>query len=218
MSTPKIVNRIRASVSYRSQTVIKTLRLTKKIRKLRKEGVRSFKMVIGAADTHFEGWLSTDIQDLNILKTWYWKRNFKPGEINAILAEQVWEHFSEKDAKTAIRNCFAYLSDGGNLRIGVPDGFFPSQEYLDWVKPGGIGPGADDHKQLYNHITLTQQLEEAGFEVTLLEYWDQQGQFHKNPWDNTLGYISRSAENDHRNKNGELKMTTLIVDAKKKLK
>lgn len=55
--------------------------------------------------------------------------------------------------------------------------------------------------------------EEAGFEVQILEYCDEDGQFHYEPWDEQDGYIYRSRRFDHRNENGQLGFVSLIVDA-----
>jgi predicted SAM-dependent methyltransferase len=99
------------------------------------------------------------------------------------------------------------------LRIAVPDGFHPDPDYIEYVRPGGTGAGADDHKVLYNYKLLSEQLRRAGFEVTLLEYWDENGDFHFRPWSSRDGYISRSRDHDERNQNGTLAYTSLIVDA-----
>jgi predicted SAM-dependent methyltransferase len=55
--------------------------------------------------------------------------------------------------------------------------------------------------------------QEAGFKVTLVEYCDENGQFHYTDWDERKGFIYRSKRFDHRNKNGELGFVSLIVDA-----
>ena len=74
---------------------------------------------------------------------------------------------------------------------------------------GGI---ADDHKILYNYKTMTLRLEEAGFKVILLEYWDENGLFHFVDWSDESGHIIRSKRYDVRNKDGKLNLSewTLI--------
>jgi predicted SAM-dependent methyltransferase len=55
--------------------------------------------------------------------------------------------------------------------------------------------------------------ESAGFEVQLLEYCDENGEFHYNYWDEAKGFIYRSKRFDHRNQNGQLGFVSLILDA-----
>src|SRR5688572_15966016 len=96
-----------------------------------------------------DGWLYTDIASLDITKAEEWKRYLKFLKLDNIVSEHVWEHLPEKETAEATRNCYTFLKRGGNLRIAVPDGFHPEKDYIDWVKVGGLGPGADDHQVLY---------------------------------------------------------------------
>ena len=123
------------------------------------------------------------------------------------------EHLADNKIKKANVNCYKFLKKGGKLRLAVPDGYFPDKDYIEWVRPGGTGSGADDHKTLFNYQIMQKYLEEAGFKVFLLEYWDENGKFHFNEWNTDDGKIMRSSRFDNRNKNGELKYTSLIVDA-----
>jgi len=106
-----------------------------------------------------------------------------------------------------------FLRPGGYLRIAVPDGNNPDRDYIDQVRPGGIGPGAADHKILYDHTLLSRTLRGAGFEVQLLEYFDADGHFLSVPWDPGAGMIHRSCRYDERNRDGKLNYTSLIIDA-----
>ena len=63
----------------------------------------------------------------------------------------------------------------------------------------------------YDYKTLVEVFEQAGFEVDLLEYCDEQGRFHYNEWDLSKGPIYRSLLNDHRNKEGKIKYQNLIL-------
>lgn len=56
----------------------------------------------------------------------------------------------------------------------------------------------------------------GGFEVKLLEYCDETGQFHFNFWEEKEGFIYRSKRFDHRNAEGRLGFISLIVDAVKR--
>ena len=177
---------------------------------------RRRKLNIGSGKFEFEnGWLYTDINSLDITKASEWQKYFRFLKLDNIMSEHVWEHLNEQDTELANKNCYRFLKSKGVLRLAVPDGFHPDKNYIEHVRPGGIGPGADDHKILYNYRTLKARLEQSGFQVRLLEYWDEQRQFHSFDWTDDGGRIERSKRYDERNKNGELKYTSLIVDAEK---
>lgn len=174
---------------------------------------RSIKLVVGSGQKLDKGWYHTDIDTLNLLKTEDWKNLTSKYSIKAIMAEHVWEHLTEQDGITAAQNCYIYLEEGGYFRIAVPDGYNPSEEYINYVKPGGTGKGSDDHKVLYTYKTLSKILEIAGFKVKLLEYFDENGQFHFNDWNKDDGLILRSKRFDPRNAGDKLGYTSLIIDA-----
>lgn len=177
---------------------------------LRKE----LKFNVGSAGINNDkSWYATDIETLNLTKETDWKRLLLFLRLNNIMAEHVWEHLSDQDIKLANANCFKFLKKGGKLRLAVPDGYFPDKDYIEYVRPGGSGYGADDHKILFNYQNMRKFLEEAGFNVNLLEYWDESGTFHFHEWDVKDGYIMRSKRFDSRNQGEELKYTSLIVDA-----
>ena len=171
------------------------------------------RIVVGAGRTSFPGWLATDRATLDLLERDDFTRHWAPGTRTAFLAEHVWEHLSGEQGKQAAANCFEFLRPGGRLRIAVPDGWNPDPAYREHVRPGGSGPGADDHKILYTAATLTALLEGAGFRCALLEYWDEAGRFHATDWDARQGHILRSRRFDPRNQDGTLRYTSLIVDA-----
>jgi predicted SAM-dependent methyltransferase len=172
----------------------------------------SLNVVVGASGIFENGWIETNIDLLNLLKKRDWKKLFKPGTINIILAEHVWEHLTMEEGKIALSYCYKYLKKGGHIRLAVPDGFHPNMDYIDYVKPGGYGAGANDHKVLYNYKLLKNCLEESSFKVKLLEYFDEMGKFHFNQWDTKDGMVWRSKDFDERNIVGQLNYTSLIVD------
>ena len=102
------------------------------------------------------------------------------------------------------------------IRIAVPDGFHKDKVYIDLVKPGGFGEGADDHKQLFNYKTLIKKFGAHGFIGKPVEYWDEKQQFHQGYTNDNLGYVMRSFINDERNANKKPNYTSLIVDFTKK--
>lgn len=183
--------------------------------KLLKRTINSgIKLNIGSANINYDNnWIATDINTLNILNKDDWGKNMLFFKADNIMAEHVWEHLQENEIILANANCYKFLKKGGRLRLAVPDGFFPDKEYIEYVKPGGIGSGADDHKILFNYKIMQKCLEEVGFKVNLLEYWDEYGKFHSQEWDVKDGYIMRSSKHDKRNQGGILKYTSLIVDA-----
>ena len=132
-----------------------------------------------------------------------------------MLAEHVWEHLTIDQGLEAAQRCFEYLKPGGYLRVAVPDGFHPDELYRHRVRPGGSGAGADDHRVLYNHITLADIFEKAGFRVDLLEYFDSEGKFHFVDWNPEDGKINRSWRFDRRNEDGATNYTSIILDAYK---
>ena len=176
------------------------------------DGIR---LVIGSSGIYDDGWVHTDIEYLDLLKAEDWARFFTPDSIDAILAEHVWEHLTAEQGLEAAKRCFEYLKRGGYLRVAVPDGLHPAREYIESVKPGGTGLGAEDHKVLYDHLLFGRLFENAGFRVSLLEYFDANGQFHYQDWSADDGTVSRSSRYDWRNKDGELNYTSIILDAHK---
>lgn len=98
----------------------------------------------------------------------------------------------------------------------MPDGLFPDEEYQRTVQVGGPGPAdhpAASYKLVYDYRTLPPLFAAAGFAVRLLEWWDEEGEFPAEAWDEREGFIYRSARFDHRNRDGQYGFTSLIIDA-----
>lgn len=174
------------------------------------------RIVIGASGLYDRGWIPTEQDFFDMLEPADWARYFQPGSIDAMLAEHVWEHITEEEGRIAAKLCFEYLAPGGYLRVAVPDGLHPSADYIEAVRVGGSGEGADDHKVLYTYRTLKDVFEGAGFAVTLYEFFDESGEFHYEEWRPEDGMIWRSKRYDERNKGGRLDYTSLVLDAVKK--
>jgi predicted SAM-dependent methyltransferase len=176
------------------------------------------RIIIGAGGTNFTNWTPTERDVLDLLQEKNWSIYFPSDSLDAILAEHVWEHLTADDALIAAKNCFNFLKPGGYLRVAVPDGFHPDSSYIDAVKPGGTGPGSDDHKVLYNYQTFRKIFLAAGFDIHLYEYFDEGGVFVEKPWNPEDGMIQRSKKFDERNAAGTLVYTSIILDAKKLVK
>lgn len=178
------------------------------------ESKEELKIIVGDGDLiSSSDWISTDIDILDVTDTNKWELIFNENKISNVFSEHVWEHLSIEESKIANLNIFNNLKKGGILRIAVPDGYNPDPNYIEYVRPGGSGAGAWDHKQLYDYKLLKQNLEKIGFKVNLLEYWDEFGNFNFVEWDTDHGKVIRSKRFDDRNKNGQLNYTSLIVDA-----
>jgi len=199
------------------KTIKKQIRFTCRDLKLRFEKRRGGikKLIIGSSSTSYPGWIRSDVDHLNMLNINDWNKYFQPGSIDVILAEHVWEHLEHDDAIEAAKNCYKYLKTGAHIRAAVPDGHHPDINYINAVKPGGTGAGADDHKVLYTYKTFSEIFSKCGFSVNTLEWFDEDGKLHTTDWDTKDGYIIRSLKNDSRNKNGKPNYTSIIIDATK---
>lgn len=177
---------------------------------------KDLRVIVGAGATRFDGWISTQEDELNLLNRNDWEINFGELRIDIILAEHVWEHMDMEEGIKAAKVCFDYLKEGGFIRCAVPDKNFRNEWYQNMVKVGGPGPKdhpAASHKIVYTYKQLKHVFESAGFEVKLLEYFDEDGEFHFTYWDENDGKIGRSLRFDTRNKDGEIRMASLIIDA-----
>ena len=175
------------------------------------------RIIVGAGSSRYDGWIATEINVLNLLRPNDWARFFGERKIDAILAEHVWEHLTPEESEIAARTCYRYLKPGGYLRVAVPDANNPTPEYIEYVRPGGSGPDAEDHKCLYNYRTLKELFEAVGFQVCLLEFFDEDGILHFKDWDPEDGMIRRSKRFDRRNSDGVLCYTSIILDAYKEV-
>jgi len=158
--------------------------------------------------------------EVNLLNRDTFRSKFEEQSIDAMLAEHVWEHMTEQEGIIAAKNCYEFLKYGGYIICAVPDANFRNEWYQNLVQVGG--PGAADHpaythKIVYDYKKLKDVFEKAGFDVELLEYCDEQGDFHYKHWNACDGKIGRSFRFDTRNSGSALKMVSIIIDAKKPL-
>jgi predicted SAM-dependent methyltransferase len=168
-------------------------------------------VILGAGNTCYNGWISTDQPLFNILNETDWKRYFNKKPPHKLLAEHVLEHLSPEENKKALMLAYKHLISGGSFRIAVPDANHENTVYLEAVKPGGWDAGADDHKTFWDVDLFTQIAESAGFKVIPLEFYDNQHIFHITDYTNDNGYIERSRKNKYVDVNVP-DYTSLIMD------
>jgi predicted SAM-dependent methyltransferase len=170
------------------------------------------RIIIGAGSDRYDGWIETDKYVLDICSPENWALCFEPSTVDAILAEHVLEHLSLEENKIALSSAFHYLKPGGRFRIAVPDG-----NRKDAVYHADVAPPADGHKMLFDLKSLSALLEEIGFVVKALEYFDEKDEFRAIEWKSEEGHIRRSVRYDRQEnfRRGNLFFTSLIVDALK---
>lgn len=55
------------------------------------------KLILGAGKTSYDGWISTQETELNLLNRSDFERQYGKESIDAMLAEHVWEHMTEEE-------------------------------------------------------------------------------------------------------------------------
>ena len=170
-------------------------------------------VMLGAGGTVDGGWNSTDIDTIDISRRRAWRRLFAPSSIDALLAEHVWEHLDREAGLEAARLNFEFLQNGGYFRVVIPDGPHPDPAYRELVRPGGAGPGADNHRILHDYRSLARILADRGSRAELLEHFDERGHLIQAPWDPTYGLVRRSPRYDKRSVGGTLAYTSVVLGA-----
>jgi predicted SAM-dependent methyltransferase len=169
------------------------------------------RVIVAAGEQRWPGWIPTQQEQLDLLKRGDWEESFSVRRPDRLLCEHCWEHLTEEDGRQAAAICYEFLAPGGNLRVAVPDANFRDEQYQQLVGVGQLG-----HKILYDYRRLSDVFAQAGFEIDLLEYCDDSGRFHFNYWDFADGPVYRSLRLDHRNREGQLGMVSIILDARKR--
>lgn len=173
------------------------------------------KVIVGSTAARQVGWISSNYPLLDLTDSRMFAELFDSGTVSNFLADHALDYLSPEDFANAVNKTFEYLKQGGLLRITVPDGFDPDANYIDQSNLGGYGLGAGGHKVLYNYRTFSCLLENAGYKVRLLEWYDEQGIFHHENWDVDGGLIKRSMNNEPCIRDNPKAYTSLIIDASK---
>jgi predicted SAM-dependent methyltransferase len=59
------------------------------------------KVIIGAGDQRWPGWVATQKEQLDLLKPADWEKAFERRPADAFLCEHVWEHLTEDQGRAA---------------------------------------------------------------------------------------------------------------------
>jgi predicted SAM-dependent methyltransferase len=153
------------------------------------------KIVLGAGNTSFPGWLSLnrDMCDLTLEKDFRFL--FKTSSLDNILLEHVVEHLETQDFEKALDIMKKFLRPGGRIRIAVPDKNHPSSYVRELTGINGTEPGADDHKAFYSIDDFKGLALKHGLTLEPLEYFDHSGIFHSRDFNMENGYIIRCSVN-----------------------
>jgi predicted SAM-dependent methyltransferase len=170
------------------------------------------RLALGSSSHCTDGWIAAGCDQFDLVDPASWSWYFQKSSVDAILAENVWEHLSRIEGKTAARNCFQFLRPGGYLRVAVPDEFHPSQQYQNQLRNDGE-LGTTSSCVLYNHHSFAEVFVSLGFQVRLIEFFDQAGAFHSNQWDVSKGLVQRTLLFDERNITQPFAYTSLVLDA-----
>lgn len=171
------------------------IRIKKKLLKNKLNKNDSVKIIAGSANTKYQGWVSTNIDELNIINEDDFKYYFETKLVDNILLEHVVEHLEYKDFIKFLNIAKKYLKKGGVVRIAVPDANHPSQYVKELTGVNGTEPGADDHKFFYAISDFEKIASQLGYKINKLEYFDEDGQFKMSNYDFQNGYISRCSKN-----------------------
>lgn len=174
-------------------------------------------LILGAALTRQKGWFSTNEGWLDISKQKDWVRLFKGKKrVRRVVAEHVFEHLTLDEMRNALKLIYEHLVYGGSLRIAVPDGNNPNDEYRKFCGINGLGADAKDHKQFITYELLSKELSKLGFEFILIEGYLKNKKLISKQFNNELGNIIRTRNNniDNNKKGWDFvdSNTSLILD------
>lgn len=172
------------------------------------------KVIIGAGNISFKGWIETEYPMFDATNAQHWAKAFGAKRVDNLLAEHVMEHLNYEQNSALVKNAYNYLKPGGIFRVAVPDEYNPDKNYYEYARPGGSGDGADDHKIFWNYTKMSKLFTEHGFKVELIEYYDEQGNFKGVDFEyEPRGVIRRSKIKKYQSEIANY--SSLIIDAVK---
>lgn len=174
---------------------------------------RKIKIIIGAGGTQYDSWISTDLPHFDILKKSDWEFFLGNSKIDNLLSEHVLEHLTEEQVAKVLQFANHFLQEGGCFRIAVPDAYHSNPEYIDHVRPGGTGAGADDHKSFWSIDSLSSLCIQNNLKPNAIEFFDSHGKLFSEVIQEENGPILRSITKDFKAKVSNF--SSLVIDAVK---
>jgi len=150
---------------------------------------------LGAGGTNYPGWISAERYEFDLTKPTAFSDTFVKDAISNVLAEHVIEHIYRKDFELFLHKIRPFMKPDSVIRIAVPDAWHPSAYVRELTKPGGLEPGADDHKEFYSFEVMKDVAARSKFDLRPVEWFDESGSFHYEDDDWSNGYIARSRKN-----------------------
>lgn len=189
--------------------------------------LRPLKLNLGGKREHhprrrWRGYVAVGLEVSNLPGAWAVSMRF-PGRfelsdkcVDAVLSEHFFEHLTTTDAEDVMKEVRRVMKPGARFRIAVPDMLHPCYAQ-------SLAAGRDltnyRHQSIWTYQTLSAALFRTGFaRIDLLHYWEEGGVFHERPINfRRHGHVKRCPAHDRRNRQeneyGELRITSLIVDA-----
>ena len=116
--------------------------------------------------------------------------------VDRILASQVFEHIESCYWTPILTELYRILKPGGLLRIDVPD--YRNPKYNGVEIELGFDPENDWHLVITTYELMKRYTDNCPFEIVEYKhYWDGD-KFIKNEIDYSLGWVSRTPDNDKR--------------------
>jgi len=177
---------------------------------------------LGGADNHhpkdhYNDYISIDKKRRLFCGDWSVKHDLRErtpiqdGLVTRILSEDFFEHMTQPEIQAIIEEGYRILKPDGMIRIGVPDYNNPKDRPFLLE---GKDPRYPQHLTLTTYGLMKHIIEESPFlNFEFYHYWNK-GEFIRKQIDYSLGWISRTPDNDPRCKRqgNELQVTSLVVD------
>jgi predicted SAM-dependent methyltransferase len=143
-----------------------------------------------------DGWINLDLPIFDVTKEESWGKMLGTARFDNAILEHVFEHLRPDEVETALNIFKLYMKATSNIRIAVPDKNHPNPDYIEYTRPGGSGPGADDHKSFWSIEGFKEIAEKCGFDLLPLEYYSSSGELISNEMNLDRGRVQRSARNE----------------------
>lgn len=161
-------------------------------------------------------WLRTNREVLDELDPSQWEYLFQGIQLDGFFSEHVLEHLTPMQAVVALCLQQQYLKKPSHsfcprVRVAVPDGLYPDMYYQDTMKLRGMKDDRSGHNMLWTIYTLSEAMDLVGLHPEGMEYFTEAG-FTRRNWSEAHGAVLRTYSNDWRNQEGNVFVTSLLVD------